>query len=428
MKRLLLIASFSFAFFSVSGQQSVSIEQCYGWAEENYPQIKRYGLINQAMQYDLSNAAKAWLPQVALSAKATYQSDVTKFPLDFSALPAPMNTLSVPTLSKDQYQVAAEVSQTIWDGGLTHSSRMITRAQAEADRKQTESDLYALKDRINQLYFGCLLQDDLLAQNRLLQQELNNNLDRISAMIQNGTANESDKELLEVELLNVRQRETELNASRSAFLRMLAYFTGQSLPPDTELRKPALPNGTLSMTINRPELSALDAGLQVAEMRNKQITSGLMPRFGAFVQAGYGRPGLNMLEDSFNPFYIAGVRMSWNLGKLYTLKNDRRKVGIARQQIDMAKETFLFNTQLQLIQQDENVRKIDELMRSDEEIVRLRSNVKKASEAKLENGVIAVSDLVRDIISEDMAKQSASIRRTQYIMAVYQFMHITNEK
>jgi hypothetical protein len=166
--------------------------------------------------------------------------------------------------------------------------------------------------------------------------------------------------------------------------------------------------------------------LQIAEINDKQISAGLMPRLGAFVQAGYGRPGLNMLDDSFNSFYVAGVRLSWNLSNLYTLKNDRRKVDIARSNISVAREIFMFNTQMQLIQQDENVRKIKQLISTDEEIVRLRTNVKKASEVKLENGVIAVADLVRDITSEDLAKQSASIHRTQYLMAVYKFMYITN--
>lgn len=153
-----------------------------------------------------------------------------------------------------------------------------------------------------------------------------------------------------------------------------------------------------------------------------------MPRFGAFVQAGYGRPGLNMLEDEFNPFYIAGLRMNWNLGHLYTIKNDRRKVDVARRKIDLNKETFLFNTQMQLINQNEEIQKIKQLMRSDDEIIRLRTNVKKAAETKLENGVISVSDLVREINAEDLARQTAAIHQTQHLMAIYQLMYLTNNE
>lgn len=409
----------------MGAQQRVSLAQCYRWAEENYPQIRQYGLIDQAEKYSLSNAGKSWLPQLNMTAKATYQSDVTKLPIDLSQLPV---DISMPTLSKDQYQVAAEVTQTIWDGGAVTAGRALTKAEAEADRKQLQSELYTLKERVNQLYFGCLLQDELLRQNRLLQKELQVNLDRVQAMIVNGVANESDRDLLNVELLNVRQRETEIETSRMAYMRMLSYFTGQKDLEQSELSKPESPVDRLPEVINRPELDALQAQSLYVESQNKLITASLMPRFGAFVQAGYGRPGLNMLEDEFNPFYIAGIRMNWNLGRLYTLKNDRRKVEVARRKIDVSRETFLFNTQMQLINQHEEIRKLARLAETDNEIIRLRTNVKQAAEVKLANGVIAVSDLIREINAEDMARQAAAIHQTQHLMAIYQLMYITNNE
>lgn len=409
----------------IGAQQRVTLTQCYEWAEANYPQIRQYGLIDQAEKYNLSNAGKSWLPQLNVTAKASYQSDVTSLPIDLSQLPV---DLSIPTLSKDQYKVAAELTQTIWDGGAVSSGRALTKAEAEANRKQLQSDLYTLRERVNQLYFGYLLQKDLLLQNRLLQKELQVNLDRVQAMITNGVANESDKDLLEVELLNVRQRETEIETSCLAYMRMLSYFTGQKELGQSELAKPELPAVRVSDVINRPELAALQAQSLYVESQNKAITAGLMPRFGAFVQAGYGRPGLNMLEDEFNPFYVAGIQMSWNLGRLYTIKNDRRKVDVARRKIDVSKETFLFNTQMQLINQNEEIRKLAQLAESDSEIIRLRTNVKQAAEVKLENGVIAVSDLIREINAEDMARQAAAIHQTQHLMAIYQLMYITNNE
>ena len=420
----ILLLSF-FCILAVQGQQFVTLEQCYQWAEENYPKIKQYDLINQAEEYNLSNAGKSWYPQLTLNAKATYQSDVTKLPIDLNKLPV---DLSIPSLSKDQYQIAAEISQTIWDGGVISSGRAITKAEAAVSRKQLQSELYAIKNQINQLFFGCFLQDDLLKQNRLLQNELRINMERIEAMISNGIANESDKELLEVELLNVRQRETEIETSRKAYARMLAYFTGHEDLEYNTLQLPKAEENSLSLVINRPELEMFQAQELYADSRNKMITSGLMPRFGAFFQAGYGRPGLNMLEDKFDTFYIAGLRMTWNLGRLYTLKNDRRQIDVARRTIDVSQETFLFNTQMQLINQDEEVKRLLKIMKTDDEIIRLRNSVKKASEIKLENGVISVSDLIRDINAEDMARQAASIHQTQHLMAIYQLIYITNNQ
>lgn len=410
------------------GQEAITLTQCYEWARANYPQIRQYGLIGQTEQYNLSNAVKGWLPQVTVNAKATYQSDVTQLPFDADKLSAVVPGLEIPTLSKDQYQVVAEVSQNIWDGGTIHTTRQLTRAQAEADRKQLESDLYTLNDRVNQLYFGCLLQEELIRQNSLFQKELQINIGRITAMMENGVANQSDRESMEVELLNARQKEIELKASRAAFGRMLSAMIGKPYDKDRILEVPYVPGNPLSGEINRPELKALDAKSYALELQNKQITSGLMPRIGAFVQGGYGRPGLNMLEDSFNPFYIAGMRLSWNMGKLYTLKNDRRKVATTLQQVEVQRETFLFNTSLELMQQNTEIQKISDLMKADDEIIRLRTSIKKAAEVKLANGVISVTDLIREINAEDMAKQAAAAHRIQYLNAIYNYMYTTNNK
>lgn len=160
----------------------LTITECYDLARANYPQIKQYGLIEQTRDFNISNVGKKWLPQIMLTAQATYQTDVVELPVDKGALP-----FDIPTLSKDQYKVAAHLEQTIWDGGTSSSSRKIINAQSEAEKTQLDSRIYELNGRINQLYFGCLLQDELIAQNLLLQKDLQNNIDRIKVMIGNGT-------------------------------------------------------------------------------------------------------------------------------------------------------------------------------------------------------------------------------------------------
>lgn len=430
MKRIcvILFVCFSLLWETAKGQEAITLTQCYEWARANYPQIRQFGLIDQTEAYNLSNAAKNWLPRLTVNAKATYQSDVTKLPFDQEKLSALIPGIDIPTLSKDQYQAVAEVNQTIWDGGATRSVRQLTQAQAAADREQLESDLYVLNDRVNQLYFGCLLQEELIRQNLLLQKELQINIDRIRAMMANGVANLSDRESMEVELLNARQKEIELKASRTAYGSMLSALIGKPEQAELTLAVPNVPGNPLSKDVDRPELRALDAKSRLLETQNKQITSGLMPKLGAFVQGGYGRPGLNMLEDNFNPFYVAGVRLTWDMGKLYTLKNDRRKVSTARQQVEVQRETFLFNTSLQLLQQNTEIQKMSDLMKADDEIIRLRTSIKNAAEVKLANGVISVTDLIREINAEDLARQTAAAHRIQHLNAVYNYMYTTNNE
>ena len=421
---LILLASV-LVFCGKSNAQTITITECYDWAKANYPQIHQHGLIDQTERYNLNNARKAWLPQISMNAKASYQSDVTKLPFGGDKISSLLPGGEIPVLSKDQYQVIAQVDQAIWDGGITRSNREMTRAEATANREKLESELYVLNGRVNQLFFGCLLQEELLRQNSILQKDLQTNIERIQAMMKNGVANQSDLESMEVELLNAQQKAIELKASRSAFRQMLFTFINKPLTDQAVLQTPNSPE-TISTQINRPELRALDAQNAFLESQNKQLTAGLMPRLSAFVQGGYGRPGLNMLENGFEPFYIAGVRLSWNLGKLYTLKNDRRKIEVHRRTIDVQRETFLFNTRLQLLQQNTEIKKMVDLMRADDEIIQLRTNIKKAAEVKLENGVIAVTDLIREINAEDMAKQTAITHRVQHLMSLYNYMYTTN--
>ncbi|MDR1402362.1 MAG: TolC family protein [Tannerellaceae bacterium] len=410
----------------MNAQETLTITQCYELARNNYPLIRQYDLINQTEQYTLANASKGWLPQIAISAKATWQSDVTKLPFDSRQLSAALPGFAIPTPGKDQYQVVAELNQTIWDGGVIRSARQLATARATADRQQLESDLYALNEKVNQLYFGRLLQDELMNQNSLLQKELQVNINRVAAMMANGVANLSDRESLEVELLNARQHEIELKALREAYSRMLGLLIGRqgefTLTLPFAGNEGALRNGE----INRPELKAFHAVSLLTEMQNRQITAGLTPRIGLFVQGGYGRPGLNMLQNNFEPFYVAGLRVSWNIGKLYTLKNDRRKVETDRLSIDVQRDIFLFNIALQRMQQDTEIQKITALLEAGNQIVSLRTSIKKAAEAKLENGVVSVTDLIREINAEDIARQTVAANRIRRLMSLYNYMYTTN--
>lgn len=426
--RLLILSGL---FFLCSGdrvvsQEIIGITQCYEWAKSNYPLIRQYRLIERTSDYDVSNANKGWLPQLSVNVKASYQSETTRLPFDSEALASVVPGLEIPQLSKDQYQAVAEINQNIWDGGGIRMAKKLSRAQAVTEKSRLESNLYELNDRVNQLYFGSLLQDELLRQNSFLQKDIQVNLDRISAMMENGVANQSDRESLEVELLNARQKEIELKAVRSAYRQMLGILIGKKEMEKVSLQIPSVPGNIFPVVMDRPELRTFAAQDRQLEVQRQQTTVGLMPKVGLFLQGGYGRPGLNMLENSFEPFYIAGLRLTWNMGKWYTLKNDRHKIEVNRRTIGVQRETFLFNTRLDLIRNHKEIKKISDLIKTDNEIISLRTSIKKAAEVKLANGVISVADLIREINAEDLARQAAATHQIQRLVAIYNYMYITN--
>ena len=321
-----------------------------------------------------------------------------------------------------------ELQQKIWDGGGIRMQKKQTIAEAEVEKEKLNVDMYALNDRVNDLYFGILLLDEQIKQNTLLQDELERNYRQITAYVENGIANQADLDAVKVEQLNTKQKRIDLVSSRAAYLKMLSLLVGEALSPETVLEKP-VPQSTVSAVseIRRPELALFDAqgaGLQVQE---KALNVRHLPQFGLFVQGAYGNPGLDMLKNEFSPYYMAGVRLSWNFGSLYTLKNDRRVIEKKRQQLDNNRDVFLFNTRLEMTQQDQAIHSLEKQMRDDDEIIRLRTNIRKAAEAKVANGTLTVTEMLRELTNESLARQSKAMHEIQRLMGIYQLKYTIND-
>ena len=409
--------------------QSITLDECQTKAKANYPLVKQYDLIEQTAQYNISNANKGYLPQLTLSAKATYQSDVTQIPAVLSQTLSTIakKDISFQSLSKNQYQAVVEANQILWDGGVISAQKKTTNAGTEVEKKKLEVDLYALNDRINQLYFGILLLNEQIKQNNILQSELETNMNRIAAYKQNGVANQADLDALKVEQLNANQRETELKSTRKSYFIMLSAFTKLKIDENTEFSKPEINLSLLNDTTNhRPEISLFEAQNKIYESQKLLLNAGNLPKLNAFVQGGVGAPGLNMYNPAFSPFYIGGLRLSWNFSGLYSQKNNIRKLDISKKATDIQKETFLFNNSLANKQQQTEIEKLKNTLSNDDEIIRLRENIKKSTSVKVDNGTLTVTDLIREINAEDQAKQLKPLHEIQLIMSVYQLKNNIN--
>ena len=396
--------------------QSMTLENCQEKAKANYPLIKQYGLIEQTLQYNISNANKGYLPQLSLSARASYQSD---------AISINLNVVQMGQ-DKDQYQAVLEASQLIWDGGVISAQKQISKASIEMDKQKLEVEIFNLNERVNQLFFGILLLDEQIKQTEILQNELEVNFKRVVSFKQNGVANQSDIDAIKVEQINANQRYTELRSTQKSYKIMLGALIG--MPLKEELVKPEMSLIVLSDTTNnRPELKLFDVQKSLFDSQKDLLNAANLPKIGIFGQVGYGKPGLNMLYNGFSDFYLGGVRLSWNFSGLYTQKNNINKLELNKKMVDVQKETFLFNTDLKTKQQQTEIEKLQQILLNDDEIISLRGSIKTASNAKLENGTLTVSDLIRDINAENVAKQSKSLHEIQLLMAVYQLKNNINK-
>ena len=409
--------------FALVGQAQITIEECYRKAQENYPLIKQYDLIEKTKENNLANASRGYLPQVMLSAKATYQSDVTKMPFDLAQLG--MQGIKIPTLSKDQYGVTLEINQTIWDGGEISSQRAIARTGSAVEEKKVEVNIYSINDRVNRIYFGILLTDARIEQNRLLKKELQRNYDRVYSCMLGGIANSSDLDAVRVDQLKAEQNEAALLCTKQAYVEMLSQLIGEEIDATADFVKPSIMRPSTD-AINRPELELYDMQVKNFEAENRRVSSALYPRFGLFITGGYGRPGLDMLKNEFSPYYLAGVRMSWNIGSFYTEKNRRRVIRNNIQSVEAQRETFLFNTRLDIAMKDKSIEKYVEQLKYDDEIIRLKTSIREASEKKMENGTLSGTDLMRDVNAEQMAIQDKILHEMELLSAIYDLKFATN--
>ena len=403
--------------FKLQAQQTekLSIEDVYQLARKNYPLIKQRDLIAKTKDYSVSNAAKGYLPVFSVNGQATYQSAVTNFPFQVPGI-------RIPQFSKDQYKFYAEADQVIYDGGVITNQQQTAEANEVVQQQNLEVQLYALYDRVNQLFFGALLEDEQLKQNDLLQQDLQNGIDKAKAQVANGVAYRSSVDELSAQLLQSRQSRVELTATKKAYLDMLGLFINAKLDDSTILEKPAAPHLTDSIT--RPELLAFDYQKKIYDLQNKLLHDQLKPKISFFAQGGYGRPGLNLLSNDFSFYYMGGLRLSWNFGSLYTLKNQQHLLDINKNSQDIQKETFLFNTKISQLQQNENVQKYDSLLDKDNAIIDLRASVKKAAYAQLENGVLSAHDYITQVNAEDQARQTKILHEMQLLQAQYSYQNI----
>ena len=413
-------------FVTLTSSYAQSLEECQQAAEQNYPLIRQYGLIEQTTKATLDNIDKGWLPQLSTYAQVAAQNRVANLP-DYLAKSAQASGINTGGLRKEQYKIGVDVQQVIYDGGQIRQQKEVVRKQSEVQAAQNDINLYALRQRVNDLYFGLLLLQDKVMMNHDLQQVLLSSEQKIANMVKGGTAATSDLDAIRAERMSVRQNSVELVSQHSALMRTLSLFIGK---PVTKVEKPqiadvdnALLGDATLLSNNRPELSLFQKQIALTDAQKNVLESRLRPTLGAFAQGFYGYPGYDLFRDmmhhtpSLNG--IIGLKFSWNIGALYTRKNDQAVLNLQRQNAENARDVFLFNNKLQTTQQSEDIQKYRKLQQQDDEIIRLRTNVRKAAESKLSHGIIDVNALVKEINNENSAKILYSIHEIQLLKAVY---------
>ena len=406
--------------------QAQTLEECQLAAERNYPMIKQYNLISQTTQLTVKNIMKGWLPQIAIAAQATYQSDVTSWPESMKGTFQQLG-INMKGLSKDQYKIGIDLQQTIYDGGTISSLRSIARQEEKVQKAQVETNLYQVRKRVNEMYFSLLLLNEQIKLNDDVKALLLSSEKKLASMLKGGTIATSDFENIRAERLSIEQQNESLKSQQQMLQHLLSTFCGIKV---SNVQKPAPFETTISMN-KRPEMQLFDNQLQLSSIKEKALNTQIRPKLGIFAQGFYGYPGFNMFEDMMNRKWslngMVGVKLSWNVGALYSLKNDKAKLRLQREMTENAREIFLFNNQLEEIQQNENIKRYHTMKQTDDEIIMLRTNIRKAAESKLSHGIIDINNLLREINNENAAKIQQTIHDIEMLKEMYNLKYTNNE-
>ena len=377
--------------------------------------MRQQNLIEQTAKNSSSAVLSRYFPQVQVNAQATYQSDVTK--IELGNLPAQLQSISFPIPDKDQYKAYVDVSQVLYDGGAITAQRKLVDANSRVEKEKVAVELYKLKDRINQTYFGILLMDEQLKQTDLLQNDLQTALDKVNVMVKNGVSLISNKQNLEAEMLKLKQNQQEIQTNRQSLIQVLALLTGKEMTENTSFAKPQ--SQIAEDVAQRPELFLINSQLNTLKLQNNQLKTTILPKVNLFFQGGYGKPALNMFKNEFEPYYVTGVRLNWQLSGFYTLGKDKDNLKIQQKSLEVQRDIFNLNQQIAEKQQNSEMQKLRDKLKSDDEIIALRSEIKKSSSVQLENGVLTSSDFIRDANAENQARQTKSLHEIQLLLAEY---------
>lgn len=391
-----------------------TLDECIGWAYDNYPQIKEMSLIEMTKGIDLKNAAYAWLPHLNISGKATWQSEVVEMPMDIPGM-----DINIP---HDQYGLTAELAQQIWDGGTSRRQKELIEAGAEVKKTQLETNLWSIRSRVQNVFLGIILIDKQLELNRLLRESLERSSEEVKSRMAAGVALPSDLDQVSVNILSCLQQRASLDADRKSYVKILGLLTGRDMT-DVEL---AVPQDAVNYEDDgardfetRPEMAFYAAQLKQNEFQRRQLNTLISPKLNLSLQGGYGRPGMNMLSGDFSGYFVAGLKLQWNIGALYTRGLDKRKVNADAQKIDLTRKSFILNSSVEAEQKNNAILKARDVLEKDSEIIGLRQRIRASGENQYREGTIKMNDYLSMLDEEYKAKANESMHEVQLMMAVY---------
>jgi len=415
MNKVVFVVGCLLMYIDLFGQETVTLETCQEQALVNYPLSRQQQILTDENELNVKVLNKNYLPQMNLNAQAHYQSDVTKVPVQN------IPVLGIEPLAKDWYKINLDVSQVIYDGSATSRQKAVEEADLEISRKELEVELYHLKERINRIYFSVLLLSANINILELHKSTLQAKLKSVQSAVENGTLLESNADVLKAEIIKMEQSIAEVEINRNAAIEILNMFTRLGLTENTKFEVPVVSVDLDTYTNNRPEYTLFFLQQNKLEISKKLIGSRNLPQLSAFGQVGYGRPGYDMLKNQFDDYYMIGARLKWNFWDWSKGHREKEVLDLKSQIIETRKETFDKNIRIDLENKIADIKKTEEMLSRDQQIIDLREKISKSVSSQLDNNVITSTEYLTEINAESKARLDREVHMIQLIQAKMEY-------
>jgi outer membrane protein TolC len=400
----ILILLFFLGFIGWSQEPKIiTLPLLYDAIEKNSPVSAIKPHLESATNLQIKNISTTYLPKLDLNASASWQSDVT-------AVSIPSPGMSIPSPDPDQYRFTLDIAQIIWDGGSTPLRKSVANAQLEVDKSSIQSELYGLRDRVNDAFFSLALIDISIKQLNLMKDELNTRLESMNAGVREGVILPSSTFSLKAEILRLEQKIIELPLRKVSLLNQLESLTQLKFSTSDVFSLPSIEDAGEN-EINRPELLSFASQKTLLDTRSELIGRKRMPMVSGFLTSGLGKPGLNMLSNDWDTHLIAGARITWNIWDWNVTKREREQLMIQKQVIDLRQQTFEQGIESGVVSSENQIETISKQLTLDKEIVDLLEQVKSKSASQLSNGVISSTEYLTDFNAASRAMLDMEYRK-----------------
>jgi outer membrane protein TolC len=396
-------------------QKQISLDECLENAQRHHPIFAQKELNTEESVIQLEQYKKDLLPQINLSGKATYQSEVISLPID-------MPMLDIPELSKDQYRMDLQINQAIYRGGLYQKQKDLEEINKLLDQLEVDKDLYLVKNDVKELFMAIILLDEQKKVVDSYFKRINSKKEEMEAMVEEGVALESNLDRLNIEEIKAHQQLDEISIKRKALIENLELLTAMDLSGNIELM--VFPPQIQETKQQRLEYQLMTQSQEQIEFSKQLIDVQKYPKLFAFAQGGYGRPGFNYLSDQFSEFWMVGVQLQWKIFNWNKYNNDKKIMDIKIQMIDTQKQNFERNIEMALNQMRSDISSWESLLKKDPEIIRLRKKVADNAAHQLNEGVITTSAYIDEMQNLSQSELEMKIHEVQLINSQLSYLNI----